>query len=178
VENNIVSWLQCGRISLFATFGFGARRRNLLNWNRDASNIGLGCEHAVAFAPRMNFKMKKFFGLLMLSVLLTGCTTITNLTPTHYARDPSGYYRVEAAWSSQRQVIRPDSFKPLVVVGGFEHYPMKPVPVVADRWEAYIPIPADKDLIIYHYKFDFMENAFGGPHPDSMMSRDFELRIK
>ena len=53
-------------------------------------------------------KMKNFFGLLMLSVLLTGCTTsITNLTSSQCPRNPSGYYRVEAAWYSGRQAVRP-----------------------------------------------------------------------
>jgi uncharacterized protein YceK len=122
--------------------------------------------------------MKKVFGLLMLSALLSGCTTITNLTPSHYPRDPSGYYRVEAAWYSQRSAIRPGSFKPLVVVGGFSAFPMQPVPLVQDRWEAYIPVPADQDMILYHYKFDFMDDAFGGPHPNSLMSSDYELKIK
>jgi hypothetical protein len=55
---------------------------------------------------------------------------------------------------------------------------MQPVPLVADRWEAYIPVPADKDMVLYHYKFNFLDNAFGGPRPNSMMSRDYELRIK
>ena len=122
--------------------------------------------------------MKKFFGLLMLSALLTGCTSITNLTPSQYPRDPSGYYRVEAAWYSQKQAVRAGSFKPLVVVGGFTNYPMQAVPLVQDRWEAYVPVPADKDLIIYHYKFDFMENAIGGPRANSLMSSDYELKIK
>jgi len=123
-------------------------------------------------------KMKKFFGLLMLSALLTGCTSITNLTPSHCPRDPSGYYRVEAEWYSNRQVVREKTFKPLVVVNGFDTYPMRPVSLVSDRWEAYIPVPADKDMALYHYKFDFMENALGHPRPNSMMSRDFELHIK
>jgi hypothetical protein len=122
--------------------------------------------------------MKKFFGLLMLSALLTGCTSITNLAPTYYPRDPSGFYRVEAEWSTQRQVVRPDSLKPLVVVNTVDTYPMQPVPLVADRWQAYIPVPADKDLVLYHYKFDFLDNAFGGPRPNSIMSRDYELHIK
>ena len=123
-------------------------------------------------------KMKKFFALLLLSALLTGCTSITNLTPSHYPRDTSGFYRVEAAWYSQRQAVLPGTFKPLVVVGGFTSYPMQPVPLVQDRWEAYVPVPADQDMIIYRYKFDFMENDFGGPRPNSMMSSDYELRIK
>jgi hypothetical protein len=124
-------------------------------------------------------KMKKFFGLLMLSALLTGCTTsITNLAPSHYQREPSGYYRVEAEWSTRREVVRPDSFKPLVVVNGVETYPMQRVPLVADRWQAYIPVPANQDMILYHYKFDFLDDAFGGPRPNSIMSRDYELHVK
>jgi hypothetical protein len=122
-------------------------------------------------------KMKKFFGLLMLPVLLTGCTSITNLSPSRYPRDSSGYYRVEAQWFTKRQVVRPDSIKPLVMIG-FDSYPMKPVPLVSERWEAYIPVPADKNIVVYHYKFDFMDDAFGGPRPDSFMSRDYELKIK
>jgi hypothetical protein len=129
--------------------------------------------------PRLDErKMKKFFSLLMLSALLTGCTTITNLTPSHYPRDPSGYYRVEAEWYSNREAVREDSFKPLVVLSGFETFPMQPVPLVQDRWEAYIPVPADKDVVLFHYKFDFLDNGFGHPRPNSMMSHDYELRIK
>lgn len=114
----------------------------------------------------------------MLPVLLTGCTSITNLTPSHYTRDPSGYYRVEAQWYSNREAVRENSFKPLVVVNGFETFPMLPVPLVDDRWQAYIPVPADKDMALYHYKFDFLDDAIGGPKPNSQMSRDFELHIK
>jgi hypothetical protein len=122
--------------------------------------------------------MKKFFSLLMLSALLTGCTSITNLTPSHYPRDPSGYYRVEAAWYSNRDAVRQNSFKPLVQIGLTNSYPMQPVKLVSDRWEAYIPVPADQNIILYRYKFDFLDNALGGPRPNSMMSRDYELKIK
>jgi len=122
--------------------------------------------------------MKKFFGLLLLSALLTGCTSITNLTPSRCPRESTGYYRVEAEWYTQRQVAMPGTFKPLVVVEGFDTYPMRPVPLVSDRWEAYIPVPADKDMVLYHYKFDFMDNSIGHPRANSMMSRDYELRIK
>ncbi len=122
--------------------------------------------------------MKKIFGLLMLSALLTGCTSITNLAPTQYPRNPSGYYRVEAQWTTQRAVVRPDSIKPLVVVNNVDNYPMQPVPLVSDRWQAFIPVPADKDMVLYHYKFDFLDDAFGGPRPNSFMSRDYVLQIK
>jgi hypothetical protein len=120
--------------------------------------------------------MKKIFEFLLLPVFLAGCTSITNLAPSRCVRDPSGYCRVEAQWRTHRQVVRPDSIKPLVVVG-FDTYPMRPVAVVQDRWEGYIPIPKDKDTIYYHYKFDFMEDAFGKPRPNSLMSRDYKMRI-
>jgi uncharacterized protein YceK len=122
--------------------------------------------------------MKKVLSLLMLSVLLTGCTSITNLTPSRYPRDASGYYRVEAEWYSNREAVREDSFKPLVIVDGTQTFPMEKVPLVEDRWQAFIPVAADKDMVLYRYKFDFLDNAIGGPKPNSMLSRDYELRIR
>jgi uncharacterized protein YceK len=133
---------------------------------------------AGADALEIKRTMKKFFGLVMLSVLMAGCTSITNLTPSHYPRNPSGYYRVEAQWYSKRQTVREDSFKPIVIVDGVQTVPMEAVPLVTDRWQAFIPVPADKDMVLYRYKFDFLDNAIGGPKPNSMMSRDYELRIK
>jgi hypothetical protein len=122
-------------------------------------------------------KMKKILGLLLLPLLMAGCSSITNLTPTQYARDPHGYYRVEAEWNSNRKVIQPDSFQPQVVLMNAETYPMRPVPLVQDRWEAFIPVPPDKNDILYRYKFDFMVDAFSKPQPDSLMSAEYELKI-
>lgn len=110
--------------------------------------------------------------------MLAGCTsTITNLTPSQYPREATGFYRVEAMWKTSRSVVKPDTFKPAVVLN-FTNYPMRPVPMVQDRWEAYIPIPADTNFVTYHYKFDFLDYAFGKPKPDSMMSGTCELSIK
>jgi hypothetical protein len=120
--------------------------------------------------------MKKIFALLLLPALLTGCSSITNLTPSRYPRDPSGVYRFEAQWRSNRQAIREDSFKPLVVIND-DTYPMQPVPLVQDRWEALVPVPADKDVIHYHFKFDYMINAISQPRADSLMSQDYRLKI-
>jgi hypothetical protein len=121
-------------------------------------------------------KMKKLFCLLLLPVLLAGCTSITNLSPSQYPRDPSGSYRVEAAWKSNRQAIRPDSFQPVVVIG-FDTFPMHPVPVVVDRWEAFIPVPADKDFVLYRFKFDYEVDSISKPHADSLMSPEYTLKV-
>jgi uncharacterized protein YceK len=121
-------------------------------------------------------KIKKFCLLSLLPALLAGCSSITNLTPSEYPRAASGYYRVEAMWNSNQRTIQSDSFKPLVVVD-LQTYPKQPVPLVEDRWEAYIPVPADKDSIRYRYKFDYMEDAFHKPHGDSLESGDYQLSI-
>ena len=122
-------------------------------------------------------KINKLCFLLLLPAVLAGCSSITNLTPTQYPRDASGYYRVEAMWKSRRAVIRPGTFKPLVVVD-LQTYPMRPVSLVSDRWEAFIPVPADKDFVRFHYKFDFMDDAFGKPKADSQMSAPYQLSVK
>jgi hypothetical protein len=110
--------------------------------------------------------------LLLLPAVLAGCNSIVNLTPSQYPRDPSGYYHVEAMWDSSRTVNQWNSFKPLVVVD-FKTYPMQREPLVQDRWEAFIPIPAGTDHVYYHYKFDFKDTE-----ANSLMSDTYQLRIK
>jgi len=53
------------------------------------------------------------------------------------------------------------------------------VPLVEDRWEAFIPVAPDKDFVRYHYKFDFLDDVFGGkPKADSLMSAPYQLSVK
>jgi hypothetical protein len=120
--------------------------------------------------------MKKFL-LLLTPVLLAGCNSIQNLTPTQYLRNDTGLYPVEAAWSSRQQTLRPGTVHPSVMIG-FESYPMRPVPLVEDRWETLIPVAADKDIVHYRFKFDFIANTMGGPpHQDSKLSQEYNLKI-
>ena len=149
-----------------------------MNSEANASNICLavGCREGDRAIKYMS-KINKLCLLSLLPAVLAGCSSITNLTPTQYPRDASGYYRVEAMWKSNQRVVRSDSFKPLVVVD-LQTYPMRPVPLVKDRWEAFIPVPPDKDVVRYHYKFDFMDYAFGKPKGDSLMSAPYQLNIK
>jgi len=152
---------------------------NRLNSEAILSNICLVAgSRADARAIKLMSKINKLCFLLLLPAVLAGCSSITNLTPSQYPRAGSGYYRVEAMWRSNRAVIRPGSFKPLVVVE-FQTYPMQPVPLVKDRWEAYIPVPADKDFVRFHYKFDFMDDSFSKkPKADSLNSAPYQLSIK
>jgi len=121
--------------------------------------------------------MKKIYMLLLLPLALAGCSSsITNLTPSRLVRNSDGTYRVEAAWRTTEQTIRPDSIKPSVMVG-LESYPMRPELVVSDRWEAFVPVPADQPLTHYQFRFDFLRNAFSAPVADSKLSATYTLEI-
>ncbi len=120
--------------------------------------------------------MKRFFALLLLPLLFAGCSSITNLTPAKYPRNSTGYYHVEAAWRTQQRSIREDSIKPIVMIGN-DTYEMTKVPIVRDRWETVIPVPAEKSGAHYRFRFDYKVNAFPVSHPDSSMSPEYKLEV-
>ena len=120
--------------------------------------------------------MKRFFALLLLPLLFVGCSSITNLTPSKYPRNTTGMYHVEAAWKTEQRSIRADSMKPIVMIGQ-NTYEMTKVPVVRDRWETVIPIPADKNAAHYRFRFDYKVNAFPVGHEDSSMSPEYKLEV-
>ena len=126
----------------------------------------------------MGTSLNKLFALLVLPLALTGCSSIqvTNLTPHQLPRDANGLYPFEAAWRSNQQSLRKDSIKAYVVVGA-EFYPMQPVPVVKNRWETLVPIPASETLLYYHYKFDFDYNSIPIVRSDSKLSPPCSLQI-
>ena len=123
--------------------------------------------------------IKKLFPMVMLAVFLAGCATtnITNLTPTQYPRNPSGQYLVEMQIDSDQQTLRPESIKPWVVVGD-QKYPMKQTRKTMNRWEAMIPVGADKSGIAFHYKVDYLYNKIGKAGEGTLRSPDFPLVIK
>ncbi|MGB9604047.1 MAG: hypothetical protein ACP5MG_12830 [Verrucomicrobiia bacterium] len=106
----------------------------------------------------------------------TGCTTITNLTPSQLPRDPSGMYKVEAAWKTHQQTIRENTIKAFVMIGP-NFYPMERTPLMTNRWEGVIPVPADQDSVYYRFKFEYMVNAIPSPYPDSKLSPEYKLKI-
>ena len=122
--------------------------------------------------------VKKMLPLLFVGLFMAGCgTTITNLSPKRATKNPSNFYTLEAALSSSQQSLRWSSVKPSVVIGS-EFYPMRPTPLMTNRWETVIPVPPGEKVIFYRYKFDFTYNAFGAPpKPDSALSKIYRLQI-
>lgn len=132
----------------------------------------------LCFAGVTMSKFIRFAALFVLPLLVAGCATnsITNLTPSQQVRNNTGLYLVEAMWKSRQQSVVQDSIKPFVVVG-LEAYPMRPTPLLNNRWETLIPIPADKSHIYYQFKFDYEYKGMPARRPDSLLSREYRLDV-
>jgi hypothetical protein len=128
------------------------------------------CEHE-------NMILKKFLPLLPL-LLMTGCaSTFTRLSPLQQQRNANNLYPVEVQFNSPQQSLRLDSIKPYVLVNG-EPYPLRPVEMVQNRWEGFVPVPAGVSTVGYRFKFDYLYNTFNSPpKPDSAWSPMYQLRI-
>lgn len=120
--------------------------------------------------------MKKLLPLVLLLPLLAGCASTTNLTPTRHARTPDGVYPFEVIFRTSQHSVRHETIKAYVLID-FDSYPMHRVPVVSNRWEAAIPIPAGKKYVNYRYKFDYSYNAIPVPEKDSKLSPVHTLQI-
>jgi hypothetical protein len=124
----------------------------------------------------MNFKK---FLLFLPVILLAGCTTpvFTRLTPNVQPRNANNLYPVETVFESQQQSLRWDSIKAYVLVNG-QTLPLRPVPMVQNRWEGLVPVAAGVNAVNYRFKFDYLYNNFGTePKPNSVSSKVYTLKI-
>lgn len=113
---------------------------------------------------------------LLIPLFVSGCSSITNLTPSKLPRNPNGLYPFEVAWQSEQQSLRKESIRAFVIMD-FESYPMQPTQVVKNRWETLVPIPAGKRSASYRYKFDYDYNSIPVPQKESMLSPPYQLEI-
>jgi len=121
---------------------------------------------------------KKFLPLLPV-LLLTGCvsSSFTRVTPLQQPRNANNLYPVEVIYNSTQQSMRWDSLKPFVLVNG-ELYPLRPVPIVKNRWEGFVPVPPASNSVVYRFKFEYLYNTFGPePRAGSDVSPQYNLKI-
>src|SRR4051812_8487661 len=102
---------------------------------------------------RFSSNMKRFLSLGLLCLLITGCasSSLTNLTPRQQTRNANGLYPVEVMWDSKVATIVTNTIQGFVIIGE-DAYPMQRSPMMANRWETVLPVPADKDLLNYRYR--------------------------
>jgi hypothetical protein len=120
---------------------------------------------------------KKLSILACVPLIFAGCNaTFTNLTPSVRPRSTNNLYQVEVALDSRQETMRWDTINPQIMVGN-DYFPMRPTPLMTNRWEGLLPVPANVNLIHYRYKFDYQYNSFGAPRPDSALSPEYSLKI-
>ena len=124
--------------------------------------------------------LKKILLLLPVLAMVAGCTSpasFTRLTPNQQVRNADNLYPVEAAFDSDQQTLRWDSIKAYILVNG-QAIPMRPVPLVRNRWEGLIPLPAGETSVTYRFKFDYLYNTIGtAPKPNSISSKIYTLKV-
>jgi hypothetical protein len=145
------------------------------SWSSDSLEIKLYKMAGLCEAETM---ICKKFLLALPALLLTGCAaTFTRLTPLEQPRNPNNLYPVEVSFHSSQQSLRWDSLKPYVLVNG-ELYPLRPVQMVQNRWEGFVPVPAGTNAAGFRFKFDYLYNNFDSPpKPNSAWSPEYQLRI-
>ena len=122
--------------------------------------------------------LKKFLPLLPV-LWLAGCAsgTFTRVTPTQQPRNANNLYPVEVIFNSQQQTLRWDSIQPYVIANG-QSYPLRPVPIVKNRWEGLLPVAPTDSTVTYRFKFDYLYNNFGNaPKPNSEFSPKYTLKV-
>jgi hypothetical protein len=126
----------------------------------------------------LKMKMKNMMFFLMPLLLILGCvTTVTNLTPTRAKRTPNNLYLIEYEWRSNQQNMRADSIAPAVIVGT-DIYPMRRIPRMKNRWEAYIPVAPSQKSVLYYIKVDYEYNDFGKRGKGSIRTEEYKLNIE
>jgi len=83
---------------------------------------------------------------------------------------------VEVAMSTRQGTIRWDSIEASIMVGT-NRYPMRSTPLMTNRWEGLVPVPAYTNQALYRYRLDFLYNDFGGAKRDSALSDQYRLLI-
>ena len=124
-------------------------------------------------------KMKNMMFFLLPLMLLSCVTksTVTNLTSTKAKRSPNNLYLIEYEWRSNQQSMRADSITPYVIVGT-DVYPMRRIPKMKNRWEAYVPASPTQKSITYHIKVDYEYNDFGKRGKGSIRTEEYKLYIE
>jgi hypothetical protein len=120
--------------------------------------------------------LKRLIALTCLPWILTGCHTITNLTPAQLPRNTNGVYAVEVKFDHREQALRKETVKPFVMIG-HDFHAMDRTRLMKNRWEALIPVPADQNMVYYRFKFEYEVNAIPEPKKDSKLSGTYKLTI-
>lgn len=131
----------------------------------------------VVYPIRAMNLLKKLTPLCAIALMVTGCSSVTNLTPRNYTRKPDNLYHFEMQVDSRQQSIRWETVKPFVKIGS-EEIPMERTHRMSNRWEASIPLSDKESIIYYKYKVYFEFDDFGPRGKDTIVSGTYKVELK
>lgn len=122
-------------------------------------------------------KMKKYLFLLLAPVVLAGCSSVSNLTPSKLPRTNAGLYRVETKFATNKRAIVEDTIQ-AYVVSGTERTPLTHTDLVKDRWEGDLNVASSQAKTHFHFEFDYKVNLVPGKlSPGQYVSPEYGLDI-
>lgn len=126
----------------------------------------------------MSIQRLSLIALCLMVIVGTGCSTtaITNLTPSRLPRKENGQYQFAAEYSTRQQSLIKESMAAFVIVGN-DQYEMQRTPMLTNRWETLVPIPADQDVVTYRFRFNYDYRAIPERRSNSRESKYYQLFI-
>jgi hypothetical protein len=123
-------------------------------------------------------KLTRGLAWLALACLMAGCTTptITNLTPSRLSRKPNDQYPFAVEYYTRQATLVRDSMKAYVIIGN-EKYLMERIPMLTNRFETLVPIPAGQDTVTYRYRFEYDYRGIPDVQSASQDSKYYQLLL-
>lgn len=114
----------------------------------------------------------------LVAIAGAGCAVSrnTNLTPRSLPMAVDSSYLFETTFTSDRRGVDPESVKAWVMID-LQLYPMQRVPNTENRFEALIPLPPDRNIVRYNYKFEYVYAGTSARLFDSKISPEYTLAI-
>ena len=131
------------------------RLRVKVPWRARIRWKSLTLDFPPATPPGLLTSVKQFVVVALLAVVVTGCAPkYINLTSRRVPRVTESVYPFEVQWETPRRSGSKAEVKAYVVIDT-QVFPMTKIPNTEDRWEAQVPLPAEKSFIPYRFKFDY-----------------------
>ncbi|MBX3734641.1 MAG: hypothetical protein KF791_18850 [Verrucomicrobiae bacterium] len=123
----------------------------------------------------MTFRKLANLVFLPAVLLAAGCTSqMVNLTPRSAVPVTEEIYRFEVRWDSSYRGANNPQVSAYVMIEE-TLFPMQRVEGTTDRWEAAVPVPTDKPVVAYRYKFDYERPGYPRPITESELSPPYFL---
>ena len=156
-------------------FNDGASRDYGTDVKREVGKIFFFTEKWGVFIVRKHM-LRKMLLMCAAADLASGCSSITNLTPSQLPRSDSGLYPFEVVFESKATALADDSIQAYLILDD-QMIKMQRTPLLTNRWEVLAPIPVGTESVSYRYKINYQWKDFGKRRENSRLSEPFYLNV-